>query len=316
MDIDGFRPVPPRTEGPSERARWVAQCAALPSTELRKIAVRDHGLDPQLAGHHAFPHLHFRGWALPHLWLWGGVNATRARYLAIPKAGSTSVRMVMSSEYGYRGKSGRPWTPGGGMWHDDGSHQLTEAQRLWFGWTLVADPVSHFIGGWAQASGDHAVGLSCTGVSSFLDMLQREAKLPNSTALANTTHLRHNVHLAPQLHIIRSAIAQFDDSPQQTALSLVAKLSNVSTEWGLLRSAMEAVGARGVSGQLPRVNTAILPSYSNTSVGSAERAWAFTARHRRFHRPRYASFAPTCSKTLCAWTFRSPMPVCRINYEG
>ena len=96
-------------------------------------------------------------------------------------------------------------------------------------------------------------------------MLQREAKLPNSTALANTTHLRHNVHLAPQLHIIRSAIAQFDDSPQQTALSFVAKLSNVSTEWGLLRSAMEAVGARGVSGQLPRVNTAILPSYSNTS---------------------------------------------------
>ena len=261
MDIDGFRPVPPRTEGPSERARWVAQCAALPSTELRKIAVRDHGLDPQLAGHHAFPHLHFRGWALPHLWLWGGVNATRARYLAIPKAGSTSVRMVMSSEYGYRGKSGRPWTPASsaGMWHDDGSHQLTEAQRLWFGWTLVADPVSHFIGGWAQASGDHAVGLSCTGVSSFLDMLQREAKLPNSTALANTTHLRHNVHLAPQLHIIRSALAQFDDSPQQTALSFVAKLSNVSTEWGLLRSAMEAVGARGISGQLPRVDN------SNTS---------------------------------------------------
>ena len=229
----------------------------------------------------------------------------------------------MSSEYGYRGKSGRPWTPGGtcashrhATCSHDGSHQLTEAQRLWFGWTLVADPVSHFIGGWAQASGDHAVGLSCTGVSSFLDMLQREAKLPNSTALANTTHLRHNVHLAPQLHIIRSAIAQFDDSPQQTALSFVAKLSNVSTEWGLLRSAMEAVGARGVSGQLPHVNTAILPSYSNTSVGSAERAWAFTARHRRFHRPRYASFAPTCSKTLCAWTFRSPMPVCRVNHEG
>ena len=209
---------------PSGRARWVAQCAALPLTKLRKMAVRDHGLDPQLANHHAFPHLHFKGWALPHLWLWGGVNATRARYLAIPKAGSTSVRMAMSSEYGYRGQSGRPWKPAAGMWHEDGSHELTEAQRWWFGWTLVADPVSHFIGGWAQASGDHAVGLNCTGVSSFLDLLQRETKLPNSTALATTTHLSHNVHLAPQLHIIRSAIAQFDDSPQQTALSFVAKL--------------------------------------------------------------------------------------------
>ena len=100
---------------PSGRARWVAQCAALPLTELRKMAVRDHGLDPQLAAlanHHAFPHLHFKGWALPHLWLWGGVNATRARYLAIPKAGSTSVRMALRTEYGHRGQSGLPWKPG------------------------------------------------------------------------------------------------------------------------------------------------------------------------------------------------------------
>ena len=269
---------------PSGRARWVAQCAALPLTEVRKMAVRDHGLDPQLAAlanNHAFPHLHFKGWALPHLWLWGGVNATRARYLAIPKAGSTSVRMALRTEYGHRGQSGRPWKPGAGMWHEDGSHELTEAQRSWFGWTLVADPVSHFIGGWTQASGDHPVGLNCTGVSSFLDLLLREAKLPNSTALATTTHRSHNVHLAPQLHIIRSAIAQFDDSPQQTALSFVAKLSNVSTEWGLLRNAMEAVGARGISGQLPHMRDTRNTSKCRAGMGVHGSAQTFPSASLR-----------------------------------
>ena len=84
-------------------------------------------------------------------------------------------------------------------------------------------------------------------------MLQAEATLPNSTALATTTHM-HNVHLAPQLHIIRSAIAQFVDSPEQTAISFVAHLSNVSNEWRLLRREMKAAGARPFAGELPRVD--------------------------------------------------------------
>ena len=270
---------------PSARARWVAQCAALPPREVRTIAVRDRGLDPQLAEKHAL-HLRFVGWALPHLWLWGGVNATCARYLAIPKAGSSSVRKAMGSEYGLRSASGAPWASRGGMFAHDGSHNLKDSQRSWFGWTLVADPVSHFIGGWSQVSGDRAVGLkSCMGVQDFLNMLQAEATLPNSTALATTTHM-HNVHLAPQLHIIRSAIAQFVDSPEQTAISFVAHLSNVSNEWRLLRREMKAAGARPFAGELPRVD------FKDTSKCRAGMGIlrAFTVRQRRFPRPRCASF--------------------------
>ena len=95
------------------------------------------------------------------------------------------------------------------------------------------------------------------------------------------THRSHNVHLAPQLHIIRSAIAQFDDSPQQTALSFVAKLSNVSTEWGLLRSAMEAVGARGISGQLPHMRDTRNTSKCRAGMGVHGSAQTFPSASLR-----------------------------------
>ena len=166
-----------------------------------------------------------------------------ARYLAIPKAGSSSVREAMRFEYGLRDTSGLPWQMGKGMWHEDVSHILTKAQLSWFGWTLVADPVSHFIGGWAQANGDTAAGMHCADVPRFLELLSINA---NQT---------HNVHLAPQLLIIRSAIAQFArwPRPEWVALSFLGQLPLIATEWGMLRTAMEEAGARPFARPLPHL---------------------------------------------------------------
>lgn len=231
----------------SARAKWVASCIALTADQVRDIAVHDRGLCPELA--RELQQGRFAGWAWPHLWIWGG-NATSARYLAIPKAGSSSVREAMRSSYGLRDRWGGEWQESRGMFREDASHWPNEAQRSWFGWTLVDDPVSHFIGGWATQGGkvvangvlirNETERSHCADVPEYLEML-------NSTTPDTR---KRDVHLAPQLLIIRSAIAQGG------SLSFVGHLPDIATEWGRLRTAMEDAGARPFARALPHLRNA------------------------------------------------------------